>query len=359
MREKMKNPSKRLVLSFMVTITAIAVLVSFGVNPDGIRTGLTALAMGFATSMMGGIVVFLLISEYFETNKQRERLFLQMANENPTLSAIDELRLLGAHNDGWLRGRGLPGANLEYGRFYGANLQDINFRGANLTGANFAGADLRGALLLNAKLERVNFQGAALAGADLAAATFDSETILPDGTQYHEDVEWGKFTDPSHTDFWKGFGLAGGNYTTALFQHANLVGADLHGANLTSSDLRHANLVGADLHGANLTNSDLRRADLTQANLGGCLLDGAALGASCLEGARLINTNLLDAYVEGANLRDAELTGAILSGARLTSSDLTGATVSAAQLSAVILDTNTTLPSGTLYDPDQPLAAQI
>jgi len=69
----------------------------------------------------------------------------------------------------------------------------------------------------------------------------------------------------------------------------------LNGANLLNANLIDANLFSANLNGANLFSANLNGADLTGANL---------------TGADLFGADLRNADLTGADLRNADLTGA-------------------------------------------------
>jgi uncharacterized protein YjbI with pentapeptide repeats len=80
--------------------------------------------------------------------------------------------------DAWLSEADLTAANLPR-----ANLQKANLRGAKLHGAQLSGAWLEGAMLERADLQNAN----------LRLAKFDETTILPDGTNWANDIDLTKF----------------------------------------------------------------------------------------------------------------------------------------------------------------------
>lgn len=86
-----------------------------------------------------------------------------------------------------LRGTDLRKENLLGANLRGANLQESNLEGVDLGGANLEGANLR-----DARLDAVNLEGADLRGA-----------YLPDGTNWTEDTDVTRFTNPDHPDFWE------------------------------------------------------------------------------------------------------------------------------------------------------------
>ncbi len=102
-----------------------------------------------------------------------------------------------------LQGADLSGANLEGAYLENANLQMASMFLANLRGANLVWADLEGAYLDAIDLRGADLSGANLQHANLTAAIFDTETILPDGTTWTPDSDWGRFANPGLPDFWR------------------------------------------------------------------------------------------------------------------------------------------------------------
>lgn len=100
----------------------------------------------------------------------------------------------------------LIGASLVRANLTGAFLWEANLRGASLTGAN-----LTAAFLAEADLKGANLIGANLTGADVGEADqmwpvnpeiaeFDETTHLPDGTKWHEGVDWTQWTEPKKAE---------------------------------------------------------------------------------------------------------------------------------------------------------------
>jgi hypothetical protein len=121
-----------------------------------------------------------------------------------------------------LTGANLTGATLSYATLSYTTLQGAILKGANLRGVNLRGADLRqtdlrdaflrgavlvqatltGAMLQNAQLHTANLQDADLREADLGAAVLTRAT-LPNGATWETCTDMDRFTNPSHTDFWR------------------------------------------------------------------------------------------------------------------------------------------------------------
>ncbi|WP_235006753.1 pentapeptide repeat-containing protein [Calothrix rhizosoleniae] len=206
----------------------------------------------------------------------------------PSSEIIDALRagsasdLQGLHKLD-LGGVELQTANLSQAsligvNFSGANLSEVNFSGTDLRGVNFSaanlqGANLQGAYLSRANLRQANLTGANLDGAKLQVASYDLQTIWPEGYAYKK--------------------------SGAVGPGAILNGAYLNTANLKNADLQGANLLGAYLSGA----------DMTGANLENACLSGADLRVAFLTGAYLYNARFNGADLQGADFRAADMTG--------------------------------------------------
>ncbi|HEX3051631.1 MAG TPA: pentapeptide repeat-containing protein [Aggregatilineaceae bacterium] len=126
-----------------------------------------------------------------------------------------------------MRGANLQGAELQWANFQGSNtdlwaaqLQGAKMWGAKMQGTILTVADLRGAELIRtdlsdtnlagADLRGVSLQGANLKNAELAEiegmryeAKFDETTWLPDNTLWTPETDMGRFTNPSHPNFWR------------------------------------------------------------------------------------------------------------------------------------------------------------
>lgn len=94
-----------------------------------------------------------------------------------------------------LEGADLAGANLVRARLEGTELWGANLVEALLSGAQLSGANLVGAILERAKLKGAKLKGAKLLGAILLGAHFDEKTVLPDGSNWHEGVDWTQWTE--------------------------------------------------------------------------------------------------------------------------------------------------------------------
>ena len=95
-------------------------------------------------------------------------------------------------------------ANLADGNLRECKLVDADLTGAVLRGAHLAKADLRGAVLRStdltganlwqAHLHAANFTGAVLTQANLSGANFNPHTIMPDGRNWHSELDLSLYT---------------------------------------------------------------------------------------------------------------------------------------------------------------------
>lgn len=100
-----------------------------------------------------------------------------------------------------LRHADLPEANLSHTLLKDARCQGTNLWKANLQGAAARQTDFSGATLENTNLKGAKLTAANLAGASLLYATFDEQTILPDGVAWQPDTDLRRFTDEKHPKF--------------------------------------------------------------------------------------------------------------------------------------------------------------
>ncbi len=97
--------------------------------------------------------------------------------------------------------------------FIRANARHINmlngdFQEVDLTQANLSDSNLQNVNFCRAKLFRTNLENADLSGAIFkhpihGEATFNTETILPDGKAWTSDTDMPRYTNPDHPDFWQ------------------------------------------------------------------------------------------------------------------------------------------------------------
>ena len=133
--------------------------------------------LNLGTELIGAAVVYLLLSRVLDATEKREDLKRQLRHElgssvkDVAVAAAEKLRREGWLSDGSLRRAFLEGANLEGADLYKANLWGAYLMNANLVGANLVGANL----------ERAFLEGAELTGSELWDATYNNETVWPEG----------------------------------------------------------------------------------------------------------------------------------------------------------------------------------
>lgn len=122
-----------------------------------------------------------------------------------------------------LNGANLSGAALGNSYFQEAYLSNVNFSNADLMGADLNRADMVNSNFHNAQMRYANLEASYLGAADLRGAnlqdaylagahftdmyfgdaTFDSNTVLPDGSRWDQTAEIDRFTDPAHPQYWQ------------------------------------------------------------------------------------------------------------------------------------------------------------
>lgn len=198
----------------------------------------------FSSDMVGAFIttlIFGLLVTVAQSSQQKQfeknRLIIQLGSENNnvTLAASEELlasgwlrdgtlkksSLIGANLQGlflksadmegallnWANGQGvaLTHANLKGANFFAGNFCGAIFMGADLQGANMVGVDLRKADFFEADLQGVNFFQSDLRNANFMWATFDNNTILPNGKKVDMSTaileQLDIFTNPDNPNF--------------------------------------------------------------------------------------------------------------------------------------------------------------
>lgn len=115
-----------------------------------------------------------------------------------------------------LAGAKLTGANLSNCDLEDADLQHANLSSVNFSNSNLIEAKLMGANLTHADLSKASLWSSNLVGAYLRGAITEDiheywqfmdhndeflTALLPDGTQWTEDTDMGRFTDEKHPDY--------------------------------------------------------------------------------------------------------------------------------------------------------------
>jgi uncharacterized protein YjbI with pentapeptide repeats len=144
-----------------------------------------------------------------------------------------------------------------------------------------------------------------------------------------------------------GADLQGREFDYFDLRWANFAKADLSGTRAINVQFDHANLVGAQLHqvrtpdatytGADLSEAKLSDADLSECNFADAQLRSTQLSRARLIGAQFVRTYLGLAELSGADLRRADFRGAVLAGTNLTGANMHQATLEGAAFEGAIL----------------------
>ncbi len=219
--------AQRAAVAFMI-IGYLITLVGFRTTSEALDlvTFMREIYANLGIELISIGLTVLVIERLTRREVERERiteLMIQMRSRSDVLAlqAVELLRLRGALRDGSLSqanlvGGNLAGADLSQASLIGARMANMNLEGANLFQAQLTNTDLS-----NANLRHVNFVNADLESADfydsdltyavfrspfkgvwgqLIEATFNSETVLPDGTNWTPETDMRRFTNPDYVD---------------------------------------------------------------------------------------------------------------------------------------------------------------
>lgn len=183
-----------------------------------------------STEMIGAIIatVFLgfvltIFGRYEAIQNQQTDLVLQMGSPDYT-TAIEAVRRLKANDwldRGILDGEYFAGADLHGVSLAGLDMRGADFTGANLEGTNLSATFLEGAIFCGANLRNakvgIDYHSVAAINTSryLLALTETTEaeyidplttwlkgSIMPDCTEWSIETDIGRFTNPSHPNFW-------------------------------------------------------------------------------------------------------------------------------------------------------------
>jgi len=235
-----------LLVLILVTILGIAISLIRWSMTGGQDLG--ALALNLGTELLGAVMTYGLLEVFIgrrmQTYERKKQLIIDLGSRvsDVSIAAASELRRFGWLTDGSLKkarlqwanlsGAPLAQANLKEAFLTEANLTNADLRNANLrssaltradlNGTDLTGADLTNASLAGANLENAIFTGAKLSGVEFTRdqigsivdkllrsknlehiktnlsnakdATFNENTILPDGSNWTKDTDMDRFT---------------------------------------------------------------------------------------------------------------------------------------------------------------------
>lgn len=298
---------------------------------------------------LGIVIVSVLIGSVERQEAEQARIESAIARMGSrtnavALAAVEELRILGALQDGSLQRSNLNGADLGEADLQYSNLQDVSLWGANLENVDLDSANLQGAELINA-----NMEGSFMCGTNFQRATLMSTNLEMANLQGAE-LQRVNLTEAEL----QGAFLLDANLERANLQDANLEGANLQGANLRGASLQNANLQGVNMQGSPDVFSLNEALELSIVRRRNSNLEGANLREARLKSANLSSTYLVRAYMRNSDLQDvvlhfADLRGADLRGVDLRGADLREAALQFSDMTGASFDANTILPDGTSW----------
>lgn len=142
-----------------------------------------ALALNLGTELFGAVATYILLEVFIgrrmRTDDRKKQLILDLGNRvsDVSVAAAWELRRLGWLTDGSLRKAHLAWANLSGAPLSHANLKEAILAEANLTSADLRKANLRSASLMRADLSAADLTGADLTNATLAGAKLENANL--------------------------------------------------------------------------------------------------------------------------------------------------------------------------------------
>ncbi|MGD1929906.1 MAG: pentapeptide repeat-containing protein [Leptolyngbyaceae cyanobacterium] len=235
----------------------------------------------------------------------------------------------------------LSGAYLRGADLGNTDLRNADLRNADLSGANLYNADLRNADFTGSDLSSANLVGACLCGADLTNAVLintlvagaDLSEVELRGAIYNNqepprtETEKSNFSKEQMDLLKQGREVWNDWRRNNLGKKIALEGANLVNADLMGFDLREADLRQADFHGAFLNSAEFSRANLSKANF-----EEAELFCANFDGADLSNAYFSYAKLNEASFSKAKLCNAYFNDAYMSDVNFTEANLRAADL---------------------------
>lgn len=188
----------------LLTLVWVGMLLFVDKENLGYEMNLYTEALGVLVSI--GITVLLIdqLNERRETQHLKHRLIREVGSGSNEFAknAVSWMRSENwlENDDGLLKESNLNWTDLHCANLQKANLQNAQLINANLQKATLHGSNLKGAWLVNAKLQKSELQGADLRFAHLDDAELEGAK-LPDGTNYTDDIDMERFTDPNHGQY--------------------------------------------------------------------------------------------------------------------------------------------------------------
>jgi uncharacterized protein YjbI with pentapeptide repeats len=209
-----------------------------------------------------------------------------------------------------------------------------DFRDVNLQGATLGHAWLPGALFDGARLDHLDVRTGSGPYANFAKAEFKGAKLY---AAYLHNAELGEaHFDPPHA-----------RQITDL-RYAQFNGASAVGAHFEGADLGHAHFTASTARSTVLREAHFNSRPGLTTNLAGAVFDGADLTGADFSETNLQGASFKSAILTGARFTDADLTGAHVEGATLTKVNFDRATTT-----GVTYNPETSWPAGFYAPPDR------
>lgn len=225
----------------------------------------------------------------------------------------------------------LTAANLASSDFSGADFSGASLKDANLVGAKLDGANLKNADLRNANLRNVDLSRAETSGAKLAGAVYRTASSLPPPIE--EALIQHSLWIASNGAQGRRAVLQYQNLAGCNFSACDLHGAQLHDMALARADFTQAKLVLTSFIGSDMADAVFDRAEIHGANFTRTTLtrsrwrDAQVLAIDIYNTANQKTGRVLNPRFDGATLERADLRGAVFEGINFTGVPLTGANI--------------------------------
>lgn len=237
---KWQNIEETQQFALVLAIFAVMVIVAGYITVNGMVLDIVTISDAFYANLgaeaLSIIVTVLILDRLNETRAKVQRQIEKKAeliaelggsSNDGVLRALRLIKHYEYDKDGSLRGANLQLANLRHANLRYVNMPEVRLDEArldkaDLIAANLSLAVLEGACLRNCKLVGANLSGADLTNSDLAYAELgylveekgnpqrnyvrvrlSSDTLLPNGMRWNEDIDLRMFTDPDHPEFWQ------------------------------------------------------------------------------------------------------------------------------------------------------------
>jgi uncharacterized protein YjbI with pentapeptide repeats len=251
-------------LSSVAVLIVLAVYIIANFDVLGVVRVVNDFADNIITDIISVAVTIVVLQRWNQrqsTIQRQEDLILQLGSEEGAFvrEAVRHLRrygwlIDGTLDQGYFRSANLAAALLKHASLQDSDLGRANLKNADIAFANLQEADLSFADLEGAELSSCKLQGANLSYANLRhslgidTATFDTNTILPNGDQWHDGYDLTIFSNPDHPNFWEPAELS-------LEIVGNLILSSFNMLSFINNVMRHMQII-AHHHGLDMGGND-------------------------------------------------------------------------------------------------------